>query len=159
MVKLHKQGKRMDGVRCFYILRNFQRPLLQCSAQGEDEMRTEKTTGTLTQTTMKINFLWDIDPAFLRNPMPPSPVWHSTCSASKTGQYVPRSVGKFLSYYNLSCESMVKKFKVQCKLRDTGTDRKQNIKMRQKKMRCNNVGWSRFNWLVKENAIMKIRVP
>lgn len=32
----------MDCVRCFYILRNFQRPLLQCSTQGEEEMRTEK---------------------------------------------------------------------------------------------------------------------
>jgi len=47
----------MDCVRCFYILRNFQRPLLQCSTQGEDEMSTEKTTGSLIQTTMKINLL------------------------------------------------------------------------------------------------------
>ena len=31
--------------------------------------------------------------------------------------------------------------------------------MWQKKMRCNNVAQSRFNWLVKENDIMKIRVP
>ena len=55
MVKLYKQGKRMYCLRCIFIIRNYQRPLLQCSKQGEDEMRIETTTVTLAQTAMKIN--------------------------------------------------------------------------------------------------------